>query len=85
MEERFEYYDLWKCVFAYDTKSSTIVYWKDGAWHEELEMDHHRLEMEDMGMRIPEEWARDKTGGSLPYEYVDELLEQERYKDIYCP
>ena len=84
-EERFEYYDLWKCVFAYDTRSHYIVYFKDGAWHAEYNMNHHDLEMEDMGMRIPESWAMEKTKGSSPLPFVEECLEQDMYKDIYCP
>ena len=85
MEERFEYYDLWKCVYAYDTQSKTIVFFKDGQWHEEYDMDHHALAMNDMGMRITEVIALKKTKGSLPLPYVEELIEQEMLKSIYCP
>ena len=85
MEERFEYYDLWKCVYAYDTQTSTIVYFKDKAWHEECNMTHHELEMNDMGLRISEKWAMDKTKGSHPLPFVEELIEQETLKSIYCP
>ena len=85
MKERFEYYDLWKCIYVYDTESTFIVYFKNGDWHEECNMSHQELAMNDMGTRIPESWALKKTNGLSPLEFVEELIEQDMLKNIYCP
>lgn len=69
--ERFEYYDLWKCIYVYDSLTDSIIYYRDGAWHKEEQMSHHALEMEDMGLRIGRQWALEKTKGSTPEEFLD--------------
>ena len=73
MEERFEYYDLWKCIFVYDSETDLIVYYKDGRWQKETSMTLHELRMNDMGLRISEAWAMDKTNGSHPLPFIESL------------
>ena len=85
MEDRLEYYDLWKCIYVYDSESSLIVCYKDGEWREERGMTHRQLEMEDMGMRVSEAWAMEKTKGSSPLPFLSKLIEQQTPKDIHRP
>ena len=72
--ERFEYFDLWKCVHVYDIQTDKIVYYRDGVWKEEKDMDRHQLEMNDMGLRISEKWALEKTKGSSPLTYIETII-----------
>lgn len=72
--ERFEYFDLWKCVYVNDIQTDKIVYYRDGVWKEEKDMDRHQLEMNDMGLRIPEKWALEKTKGSSPLTYIESII-----------
>lgn len=82
MQERFEYYVLNKCLYVFDTNSNFIVYWKDDDWHEEYSLSYSAFKM---ATKISEEKALKKTHGSHPLEYVEELINQDMLKNIYCP
>ena len=82
MKERFEYYILNNHLFAYDTSSTFIVYWKDNDWHEECNMSINDF---SKAKHISEKQALHKTKGHHPEAYIEELIEQEMLKNIYCP
>lgn len=82
MKERFEYYVLNNRLFVYDTSSTFIVYWQDDDWYEECSVQYDALKE---ATKINEKEALEKTNGSHPLKYVEELIEQDMYKNIYCP
>ena len=82
MKKRFQYYILNKKVYVLDLESSTIVYWNNDAWNEECNM---KLDTLKKAKRITRKQALKKTKGHNPKAYVDELINQEILKSIYCP
>lgn len=82
MEKRFEYYIINNKLFALDTNSHFIVYFEDGKWHEECNILESTL---IASKQISEEEAMIMADNVSPLEYVKELIEQDMYKNIYCP
>ena len=82
MEKRFEFYTINEKLFALDTQSHFIVYFEDGNWHEECNTNESTL---IASKQISEDDAMRLAGGVSPLEYVEELIEQDMYKNIYCP
>ena len=82
MENRFEYYIFNKRIYAYDTSSSFAIYWEENAWHEDCNIKIDEL---IKGNRITSEQALKETNNNDPTSYVDELIEQDMLKNIYCP
>ena len=82
MNERFRYYFLKGCVFVYDTSSTFVVFYKGGGWNEECNMS-----LKDFASAkvLTEQEALEKTNGDHPLEYVEDLIEQDMLKTIYCP
>ena len=85
MEERFEYYEFRHRVFAYDKSSTFLVYFEDGKWHEECNVPHADLLDVSKSVPLSEAQALEKTNGLSPLEYTEGLIEQDMYKNIYCP
>ena len=82
MKKRFEYYIIDKKLFALDTNSHFIVYWENGKWHEECNINESVV----IAYRsIEEAEAMKKTNEVSPLDYVEELIEQDINKNIYCP
>ena len=82
MEKRFEYYIIDEKLFALDTSSHFIVYFEDGNWHEECNINKSTL---IASKQISEDEAMRLASGVSPLDYVEELIEQDMYKNIYCP
>ena len=82
MENRFEYYIFNKRIYAYDISSSFIVYWEDEMWREDCNINIKTIKE---GKKISKEQAFKETNNNDPTAYVDELIEQDMYKNIYCP
>lgn len=82
MKKRFEYYIIDKKLFALDTSSHFIVYWENGKWHGEYIINESVV---ITYKSIEEAEAMKKTNEVSPLDYVEELIEQDMYKNIYCP
>lgn len=82
MSEHFEYYILNNRFFAIEMNSHTIVYWEDGSWHEECNLNINSFNDAE---RLSETQVLSKTQNIHPQQYVEEILEQDMLKDIYCP
>ena len=82
MKERFEYFIIDKKLFALDTSSHFIVYFENGEWHEECNINESIVIASES---IDEAEAMKITNDVSPLDYVEELIEQDMYKNIYCP
>ena len=85
MELRFTYYLLNGVLYALDNSNEVIVYFKDDDWHEECNMLREELASNTTAIVIDEAQAMEKANGLNPEQYVEEILEQDMYKNIYCP
>ena len=85
MAERFEYYLYQEKVFAYDTESTFLVYFREGDWHEECNVPHDTLLDEGVSRRLSEEEAMAIVGGVNPLEATEAIILQDMYKNIFCP
>ena len=82
MKKRFEYYIIDNKLFALDTSSHFIVYWENGKWYEECNINESVV---IASKSIEEDEAMKITNDVNPLRYVEELIEQDMYKNIYCP